>query len=121
MRSICPISNTLDIVGDKWSLLVMRDILFFGKDQYGDFLASPEGISTNILAERLKRLEESDLISRSPYQTNPTRYRYEATAKGKTLRPVLNAMIKWGLNNLSGTSIPTPEELRDIRTNPKKP
>jgi len=88
----------------------MRDILFFDKKVYGDFLASPENISTNILADRLKRLDGLGLISKTPYQTNPVRYRYAATPKGKTLRPVLRSMGKWGLTHLPGTRTPKPGE-----------
>src|ERR1041385_9174934 len=75
-RSPCPIANLLDLVGDKWSLLVVRDLLP-GAATYGELAAAPEQIPTNILAERLKRLEQGELITRKPYQERPTRYRYE--------------------------------------------
>ena len=70
-RSPCPIASALDILGDKWTFLVVRDLLFMGKHQYGELLESPEGIPTNILAERLKRLEAAGLLEKRPYQTNP--------------------------------------------------
>ena len=114
MRSPCPIANTLDIIGDKWTLLVLRDILFFKKEQYGQFLSSWENISTNILAERLKRLERAGLVSKQPYQTNPTRYRYSATPKGETLRPVISAIGKWGLDNIATTRKPTKADLKAL-------
>src|SRR5262245_65938123 len=64
LRSPCPIAGALDILGDRWTLLVMRDILFYGKRRYADFLASPEGIASNILAERLTRLERGGVHAR---------------------------------------------------------
>jgi len=102
MRSVCPISNTLDILGDKWTLLVVRD-MFLGKKTYGEFLASPEGIPTNILADRLKRLESHGIINRSPYQQAPVRYAYQLTSKGEQLSEVIKAIINWGLENIPGT------------------
>jgi DNA-binding HxlR family transcriptional regulator len=102
MRSVCPITNTLDILGDKWTLLVVRD-MFVGKKTYGEFLASPEGIPTNILAERLKRLEQHGIIDKTPYQQSPVRYAYQLTSKGQQLSPVINAIIEWGLDNIPGT------------------
>ncbi len=101
-RSVCPISNTLDILGDKWTLLVVRD-MFLGKKTYGEFLDSPEGIPTNILAERLKRLEQHGIIDKSPYQKTPVRYAYQLTPKGEQLADVIKAIITWGLENIPGT------------------
>ena len=74
-RSPCPIASTLDVIGDKWSLLVIRDMLH-GKRTYGELLDSPEGIPTNILADRLKRLEDVGIIVSSVYQERPVRYAY---------------------------------------------
>ena len=102
MRSVCPISNTLDILGDKWTLLVVRD-MFVGKKTFGEFLDSPEGIPTNILADRLKRLEQHDIIDKTPYQQSPVRYAYQLTSKGEQLNDVMKAIIKWGLDNIPGT------------------
>ena len=101
-RSVCPITNTLDVLGDKWTLLVVRD-MFLGKKTYGEFLASPEGIPTNILADRLKRLEQHGIIDRTPYQQSPVRYAYRLTSKGQQLSPVIKEIIKWGLENIQGT------------------
>ena len=83
-RSPCPIANVLDVVGDKWSLLVIRDMLR-GKQTYSELLGSPERIPTNLLAERLERLERAGLISSSAYQQRPVRYAYVLTDKGKAL------------------------------------
>jgi len=114
-RSPCPISNALDLLGDRWTLLVVRD-LFVGKRTYGEFQRSPEGIPTNILADRLKRLEKQGLIDRTPYQDRPIRYRYSLTEKGLALRPVLYAIAEWGLNWMPETearmALLTDEELR---------
>jgi DNA-binding HxlR family transcriptional regulator len=101
-RSVCPITNTLDILGDKWTLLVVRD-MFLGKKTYGEFLESPEGIPTNILADRLKRLEQHGIINKTPYQQAPVRYAYRLTPKGQQLSEVMKAIIKWGLENIPGT------------------
>ena len=102
MRSPCPIANTLDIVGDKWTLLVIRD-LFAGKSTYSDFQSSPESIPTNILADRLKRLAEHGLIQKTPYQQRPVRYAYQLTARGRSLGPVIKEISAWGMNNIAAT------------------
>ena len=105
-RSDCPIANTLDLIGDKWTLLVVRDLLFLGKRLYGEVMQSPEGIPSNILADRLKRLEDAGLLERSPYQQNPVRYEYRLTPKGTGLFPVLREMIRWGNKHIQGTTVP---------------
>ncbi len=114
-RSPCPIANSLDLVGDKWTLLIARDLLFFGKRQYREFAASPEGIPSNILADRLKRMEGEGLIEKTPYQDNPVRYAYTLTPKGADLRPVLVALIEWGNRHIPGTYRPTPEQMKKAR------
>ena len=101
-RSPCPITNTLDLLGDKWTLILIRD-LFFGKRTYGDFLSSPEGIPTNILAERLKRLLENGIISKEAYQDRPVRYAYTLTEKGDALGPIVEEIAIWGLKYIEGT------------------
>jgi DNA-binding HxlR family transcriptional regulator len=101
-RSPCAIANSLDIVGDKWSLLVVRDLLH-GKRTYGELAKSPEHIPTNILAERLKRLESAGIILGTPYQQRPTRYAYTLTPKGKALGDVLLAFVRWGKQHIPGT------------------
>jgi DNA-binding HxlR family transcriptional regulator len=101
-RSPCAVANSLDIVGDKWSLLVVRDLLH-GKQTYGELAKSPEHIPTNILAERLKRLEEAGIILGTPYQERPTRYAYTLTPKGKALGDVLLAFVRWGRQHIPGT------------------
>lgn len=100
-RSPCPVACTLDIVGDKWTLLVVRD-LFSGKKTYSQFQNSPEKIPTNILADRLKRLVEQGIIDKQPYQSRPMRYEYLLTPKGKALGTVLKVMKEWGEEYLDG-------------------
>ena len=94
-RSECPVSHALDAIGDKWTLLIVRDLLK-GKSRYDQFLSSPEGISTNILASRLARLVDRGLVTKSPYQQNPVRYEYRLSEKGADLGPVVKAMYVWG-------------------------
>jgi DNA-binding HxlR family transcriptional regulator len=109
-RSNCPISSTLDLLGDKWTLLVVRDLLFAGKRRFGEFLESPEGIPTNILSDRLRRLEEHGVVEKSLYSARPRRYEYRLTTRGADLFHVLRAMAEWGLRHLPGTTAP-PEEI----------
>lgn len=101
-RSPCPIACALDAIGDRWSLLVIRD-LFRGFTRYSEFLASPEGIPTNILADRLARLEEHGLATSECYQRNPKRYAYRLTPRGRDLQPVLHALGGWALQHVRGT------------------
>ena len=101
-RSACAIANSLDILGDKWSLLVVRD-LFHGKHTYGELALSPERIPTNILADRLKRLESTGIVTSTPYQQRPVRYSYTLTPKGSALGEVLLAFVRWGKQHIPGT------------------
>jgi len=101
-RSPCPVACTLDLLGDRWTLLVVRD-LFVGKSRFNDFAQSPERIATNILTDRLKRLEEHGIVSRTTTDAHAGRADYSLTAKGRSLGPVLKAVADWGLNNIEGT------------------
>jgi DNA-binding HxlR family transcriptional regulator len=103
-RSPCPIANVLDLVGDKWTLLIIRDLIL-GKILYGEFAKSPEGIPTNILANRLKRLEMAGIIVKTAYCDKPVRYQYELTGKGKDLQPVLEAMVEWANKHVPGSTV----------------
>lgn len=96
LRSPCPVACALDIVGDRWTLLVIRD-LAFGRSRFKDFSASPEGIPTNILAERLQRLQRHGLAEQVPAEDGSLRMGYRLTEKGWSLGPVLKAMRDWGL------------------------
>lgn len=104
-RSTCPIACALDSLGDRWSILIIRDLML-GSSRYGDFLKSPEKITTNILANRLKRLESEGLISKSPYQDNPVRWEYSLTLKGRDLSNIIKGLVNWGLTYIEGTSLP---------------
>ena len=101
-RSDCAVASTLDIVGDKWSLLVIRD-LFGGKKTYGEMLESDERIPTNILADRLRRLEDAGIIEKSAYQQRPVRFAYTLTAKGRDMGDILLALVRWGRKHIPGT------------------
>lgn len=101
-RSICPIACTLDLIGDKWTLLVIRD-LSLGKSQFKEFAKSPEKIATNILSDRLAKLQESGLVEKFSSTEQVGRDAYRLTKKGKSLRPVLKSMLDWGLANVEGT------------------
>jgi DNA-binding HxlR family transcriptional regulator len=92
----------LDILGDKWSLLVIRD-LFFGKTTYSELQASIEKIPSNILAQRLKHLLNEGIIQKQHYQTRPIRYNYSLTEKGSDLTDVLQAILVWGNKYFPGT------------------
>lgn len=108
-RSPCPVACALDIVGDKWTLLLVRD-LSCGKSTFKEFAASPEGIATNILADRLARLLAHGLIERFvPPESRHEAYRL--TEKGETLVPVAGALRDWGLAHIPGT---------EARMKPKK-
>lgn len=87
--------------------------MFFKKQRFEEFLESPEGISTNILASRLKSLEEMGLVEKQPYSNHSRRMNYQLTERGKSLRPVLKAMIAWGLKHISETQIPENEQAGD--------
>jgi DNA-binding HxlR family transcriptional regulator len=101
-RSACAIASSLDILGDKWSLLVVRDLLH-GKRTYGELARSPEHIPTNILADRLERLKSAGIVTRAPYQQRPVRYAYTLTSKGGALGEVLLALVRWGKQHIPGT------------------
>ena len=104
-RSDCPIACLLDVIGDKWTMLVVRD-LFRDKKRFSELMRSKEGIKTNILTDRLKRLEEAGLIYKKPYQDNPIQYEYMLTTTGEDLAPVLKEMVHWSNRNISGTNKP---------------
>ena len=93
-RSDCPIATTLAFVGDRWTLVIVRDMLT-GKKRFAHFLDSPERITTNVLTDRLNRMERGGLIQKTAYQTNPIRFEYELTEKGIGLHPMLQDMCRW--------------------------
>ncbi|CAN5528820.1 helix-turn-helix domain-containing protein [soil metagenome] len=103
-RSDCPIACTLDLLGDKWTLLVLRDIVLLNKSRFEQFLESPEKIATNILTDRLHKLEKAELISKAPYSSHRFRMAYSATEKGMSTASLLKEIARWGLANIEQTS-----------------
>ena len=93
---MCPISTTLEILGDKWTLLVIRDLMFSGKRTYGEFLQSQEKIATNILADRLLVLEKAGIVEKKAFPGNRAKNLYQLTPKGVDLMPILFEIILWG-------------------------
>ncbi len=100
-RSPCPVACALDLLGDRWTLLVIRDLLL-GLSRFKDFAASPEKIPTNLLTDRLDRLVAQGVVTRVPLPGGK-RHSYELTAKGQALRPVVLALKDWGLEWEEGT------------------
>lgn len=98
-QQFCPIALTLDVIGERWTMLIIRD-LYFGRSRFNDLLASSPGMSTKILSERLKLLEQHGLVRREVYSEHPLRAEYHLTDKGMSLEPVLNAIGMWGGQNL---------------------
>src|ERR1700730_10055445 len=97
--SQCPVARTLDLIGDRWSLLIVRDMLS-GSSKFQQFLASPENIPTNVISSRLKLLENSGLIEATLYQRHPPRFAYTLTDKGKKLASVIRAIADWGESSI---------------------
>lgn len=97
-RSDCPISCSLDVFGDKWSLLIIRDIMLRGKVSYSEFLASEEKIATNILVNRLNLLETEKILVKEVSSLNKSKFVYSLTQKGADLLPIVIEMMDWGAN-----------------------
>ncbi len=97
---MCPVARSVDIVGDHWSLLILRDLILQGPRRFQDFQRSLGGISPNTLSARLKTLEEAGVVERRFYDQHPPRAEYLLTAKGEALRPVLRALRAWGENHV---------------------
>lgn len=101
-RSTCSIARTLELVGDKWTLLIVRDLIWHGKQTFQALQDSAEGVPSNILSERLKRLTKWGLVRRNAYQQKPVRYAYYLTEEGKSLEPILLQIMAWGYKHLDG-------------------
>ena len=98
-RSQCPVASALDLVGDRWTLVVLRTI-FAGRHRFGELADIPERIATNVLADRLAKLEGWGLITKAAYQANPVRYAYALTRSGADWLPVLQALAAWSARHL---------------------
>ena len=110
-RSGCPIATTLDIVGDRWTLVILRDMIN-GKSKYSEFLVSPEGITTNVLADRLSKMEANGLVRKQIYQNRPQRYAYELTEKGRALLPIMQEICRWANRYIPETWTPPESFMR---------
>ena len=92
----CPVARTLDLIGERWTILILRDLLLQGPRKFQDFERSLSGISPNTLSARLKKLEEGGIIERRFYADHPPRAEYLLTDKGRGLGPALKALLDWG-------------------------
>ena len=104
-RSECPVVFALDVFGDRWTLLIVRDMIFSGRSSYGDFLTAGEGISTNILADRLKRLEDEGIVTKHRDPDHGAKFLYRMTDKGLSLVPVMVEMIRWSAGHQPDTPV----------------
>ena len=115
-RSDCPINFAVQTFGDTWSLLIIRDLMFFGKTSFGDFLSSEEHISTNILASRLSHLEDFGIVEKMPHKTDKRKDTYSLTQKGVDLLPALLEIIIWSAKYDPQTAAPK-EFVAEAKTN----
>ena len=104
-RSPCPVASALDLLGDRWTLVVLRT-MFAGRHRYSELAEMPERVSSNVLADRLARLEQHGLVTKRAYQTNPVRYEYFLTRTGADLLPVLQALAAWSSAHIPGRWAP---------------
>jgi DNA-binding HxlR family transcriptional regulator len=103
-RSDCALACALDVIGDKWTLLIVRD-LFLGRSRFAEFLSAGEGIPTSVLARRLRRLEAAGLVERQLSPRPRSRYGYRLTRTGRRLGPVVAALVEWGRSQIRGTRV----------------
>jgi DNA-binding HxlR family transcriptional regulator len=96
----CPVARTLDLIGERWTILLLRDLLQRGPRRFQDFQASLEGVAPNTLSARLKAMEDNGLVRRELYNERPPRLQYVLTDKGKSLGPIVRAMRDWGNKHL---------------------
>jgi DNA-binding HxlR family transcriptional regulator len=92
----CPVARTLDLIGERWTILLLRDLLLHGPRRFQDFQASLPGVAPNTLSARLKAMEDRGLVKRVLYNERPPRLEYVLTAKGRSLGPIVKAMREWG-------------------------
>ncbi|AWL07888.1 helix-turn-helix transcriptional regulator [Aquirufa nivalisilvae] len=118
-RSDCPISCSLDIWGDKWSLIIVRDLMFAKQCTYGDFLKSEEKIATNILASRLHSLEENGIISKSEHPDSKAKVLYRLTQKGIDLLPIMVEINLWA-DKYYDLPATRKEELKEVKKDKEK-
>jgi len=114
----CPIRFTAEVLGDRWALVIIRDLMFKNRKYYGDFLTAGEGISTNILANRLLKLETAGVVEKSIDPEHGKRYIYALTDKGIALVPVLLSMMEWAADYDQDTEMPA-AFMKKLRTSPQ--
>jgi DNA-binding HxlR family transcriptional regulator len=95
----CPVARALDVVGDRWTMLILRDLVVDGPRKFSDLEQSLAGISPNTLSGRLKALEENGIVERRFYENHPPRAEYVITGRGRELRPILKTLREWGERN----------------------
>jgi DNA-binding HxlR family transcriptional regulator len=113
-RSRCSIARTLEVLGDKWTMLVVRDLMWHGKHTFQELQNSEERMPANLLSQRLKRLMQWGLVQREAYQDRPVRYRYDLTDKGRSLEPLLLQIMGWGHVHLGG-GLYDPKQKKTVR------
>ena len=117
-RSHCPVNFAVESLGDRWALLIVRDMVFHGKKTYGEFLKAEEGIATNILASRLDFLERIEVIKKSPHGEDQRKDIYTLTEKGLDLIPVLFEFIKWSAkHDPLSSAVQYPQFLKQLKAN----
>ena len=113
----CPIRFAMGVFGDKWTLLIIRDLMFKGKKYYGEFTDPEENISTNILADRLARLQQVGIATKERDRANGSKYVYRLTPKGMDLLPVMLSIIDWSEKYDDNTEVPR-DFIRRLRNDP---
>lgn len=119
MRSQCPVANGLDILGDRWTLLIIRDLMFTNRREFGHFLMSGEGISTNILTDRLDKLRCFGIINKQPHPEHGKKFIYDLTEQGLKLAPTIIELTLWSLDTVKNASVP-PKILEMMRNDKEK-
>ncbi|MBF9222780.1 winged helix-turn-helix transcriptional regulator [Hymenobacter ruricola] len=112
-RSACPVSTSLDLLGDKWTLLILRDMVFAGKSTYGQFLQSAEKIATNVLADRLAVLEAQGLVTKTVAADKKSKFTYRLTEKGVDTVPIIVELVLWGAKH--GSTVVAPGLLEELQ------
>src|SRR5215207_7338368 len=97
----CPVARTLDLIGERWTILLLRDLLLHGPRRFQDFQSSLPGVAPNTLSARLKAMEDNGLVERRPYSERPPRFEYVLTDKGKSLGPIVQSLRNWGSKHLA--------------------